>query len=179
MTGNRNKVLVGLALVASLAGLLWRLQRAPPPPAPAVVVPPPASAPPRPKIGLRVPPPPFSATTNFMHYDLLSEQQVWGSLSLLPGFWGYETRVELPDVSPRDVLLQRLGEEFEGLLPPLTVARWTSDWSEFLHRWVDPRLTQPSGLGFFNPNVTFEGLKLLPAPRDPDLGIGLKYRWSF
>jgi hypothetical protein len=180
MTGKRTKIILGLALVASVAVWLWRLQiplRPTPPPGPALEVTNRVAV--RPERELNVPPPPFNATAQFMRYELLSEQQIWGSLSLLPGFWGYATRVELPDVSPRDFLGQRLGEEVEGLFPPLAVVRWTSDWSEFLNRWLDPRLTQTRGVGFFNPNTTYEGLKLLPAPRDSGFGLGLKYRWAF
>ncbi len=179
MAGNRTKVVFGLLLVASLAGLLWRAQRTPVPPASVAVVPTSTNAPPRPKLEPRMPPPPFSATASFMRYELLADQQVWGSVSLLPGFWGYTNRVEVPEVPPRDLLLQNLGEQMEGLLPSLAVVRLTSDWNAFLQRWVDPRLTQPTGLGIFNPEKTFEGLKLMPAPKDPGISIGLKYRWSF
>ena len=179
MAGNRNKVFVGLVLVASLSGLLWRLQRSPVPPASVVAVPPLTNAPPRPEIEPHVPPLPFGATTNFMRYELLADQQVWGSVSLLPGFWGYTNRVEVPDVTPRDLLLQNLGEPPEGLLPSLAAVRVTSDWNAFLQRWVDPRLTQSTGLGIFNPEKTFEGLTLMPAPKDPGISFGLKYRWSF
>lgn len=179
MAGNRTKSFFGLALAASLAGLLWWFQRSSSPPTPVISGPVPTNSPlPRPKLEPRIPPPPFGATTNLMHYELLADQQVWGSLSLLPGFWGYETRVEVPEVSPRDVLRWQLAEEFGGLLAPLTVVRWTSDWSEFLHRWLDPRLTQPGGLRFFNPSPIYEGMKL-PGSKESDFGVGLKYGWSF
>jgi len=34
-------------------------------------------------------------------------------------------------------------------------------------------------VGFFNPNATYEGLKLLPTSKDSDFGFGLKYKRSF
>lgn len=176
--GNRIRVLAGLALVASLVGLLWRLERAPQlkrsvnPERHRRIVTRPTSPPP----GVD---PSDTVSTGSLRYDLPSDQKVWGSLSLLPGFWGYASRVELPEVSPRSFLVRQLGEELEEMLPTLTVIRRTTDWGEFLGRWVDPRLSRTTGLGFFNPNVTYEGLRLLPAAKQPDFGLGLKYRWSF
>jgi hypothetical protein len=114
-----------------------------------------------------------------MRYEVGGGEMVWGSVTLWPAFWGYDNRVELPEVSARELAWIRLADELEGLLPPLAVVRWTSDWSEFLNRWLDPRLTSRRGVGFFNPNATYEGLKLLPTSKEADFGFGLKYKWTF
>jgi hypothetical protein len=178
MKGKATKIAVALAIIAGAGVLWWR--RMPVPPAPVgsptnAVVSPTA----RPRLETRVPPAPFAATNDFMRYEVGGGDLVWGSMTLWPAFWGYDNRVELPEVSARELAWIRLADELEGLLPPLAVVRWTSDWSEFLNRWLDPRLTSQRGVGFFNPNATYEGLKLLPTSKEADFGFGLKYKWTF
>ncbi len=180
MDRSRKLWLVLLALAAGTGlWLRWRDRAVSPPSAivrqPARTNATVAKAPPP----VPVPEPPFSQTTPFMRYELLADRLSWGIPSLMPAFWGYTNRVEVPEVQPRDLLWHRLGDDFEGLLPPLAVIRWTSDWSEFLHRWLDPRLTAPTGVGFFNPNAAYEGQYLLPISKESDFSFGLKYRWSF
>lgn len=173
---------VGIAVIAGAVAILWtRRPKTIPAPPPDVVLPGVSQAE---QARLRrlealIPRPPFTATNEFMRYDSTGGELVWGSLTMWPAFWGYAQRVELPEVLPRDPAWQRLADELEGLLPPLAVVRWTSDWSEFLNQWLDPRLTSPRGMGFFNPNATYEGLKLVPVSREADFGFGLKYKWSF
>lgn len=182
VAGKATRVLIGLAVIAGLAAFLWSRRAKPVAPRPPVAVVPKVSAADQARLRrleALIPRAPFAATNEFMRYDLAGGELVWGNLTLWPSFWGYEQRVELPEVSPRDLAWQRLADEMEGLLPPLAVVRWTSDWSEFLNRWLDPRLTSPRGMGFFNPNATYEGLKLLPVSREADFGFGLKYKWSF
>lgn len=175
-------MLISLAVVAGLAAFLWSRRVKPVVPVPSVVVPPPA--PTAEQLRLRrlvelIPRAPFTATNEFMRYEVDGAEVAWGSTTLWPAFWGYDQRVELPEVSPRELAWQRLADEVEGLLPAFAVVRWTSDWSQFLNHWLDPRLISPRGVGFFNPNATYEGLKLLPASKDSDFGFGLKYKWSF
>jgi hypothetical protein len=177
MMGKATKVVAALALVAGGFALWWRRTPVPTPPGGDLthsVVSPIT----RPRLEIRVPPAPFAATNDFMRYEVGGEL-VWGSVTLWPAFWGYDNRVELPEVSARELAWIRLADELEGLLPPLAVVRWTSDWSEFLNRWLDPRLTSQRGVGFFNPNATYEGLKLLPTSKEADFGFGLKYKWTF
>lgn len=176
--GKANKVVAALALGAGGLALWWWRTPVPTPQRGNVtnsVVSPVA----RPRLEPRVPPAPFAATNDFMRYEVDGSELAWGSVTLWPAFWGYDNRVELPEVSARELAWLRLADELEGLLPPLAVVRWTSDWSEFLNRWLDPRLTSQRGVGFFNPNATYEGLKLLPTSKEADFGFGLKYKWTF
>lgn len=171
-------VVAALAIFAGGLALWWRRSPVPTPPGGNVtngLV----RAVARPRLEPQVPPAPFAATNDFMRYEVGGGELVWGSVTLWPAFWGYDNRVELPEVSARELAWIRLADELEGLLPPLAVVRWTSDWSEFLNRWLDPRLTSQRGVEFFNPNATYEGLKLLPTSKEADFGFGLKYKWTF
>lgn len=178
MKRKRNILWLGLGMIAGMAFLLWTQRRLVPVPVTPPVADPVTFRPPPGPIDRR-PRPPAVRPEFLVRYALPAQENALGTFGRPPARGVAPTWTDLIE-PPVGVPGPKMAESvLETFVQPLPGTRWTSEWNDFLERWVDPWLTRETGLGLFRPDATFESLPRLPQLPGAGFSVGIKYRWTF